>query len=617
MAAFHPSRAVGLLALLGATLFALLGRVAYLQTRAGDLAIEQAERQQHRNDILHARRGSIFDRNGLLMAGTVQTDAVFVDPQFLRAAYLEDPRRGEEALRRDLAELARWIDQPADGLRRLIEERRDERFVVLLRQADPATVERVRALRVPGVGALPVNQRYYPMGSLAAHVLGAVGAEGKGLEGVELRYNDVLAGRDGYKRSLRSARRQSIGVSDEDYLPPQHGQHLVLSLDSNLQLFAEEELRRACREFNAPRGEAILLDPDSGEVLALAVWPAYHPQNLEDSTGDLRRNRAVSDMYEPGSVMKPFIVASALNRGAVRVGEVLPINGPTRQTGYGRVIEDVHPYPALTIWDVLVKSSNIGMTAIGQRMGNAALHEALASFGFGRPTGIDLPGEAMGLLNPLRRWSRYSPDSLCQGYELLVTPIQLARAEAALVNGGRLVTPRVVRGVFDGDAVAPPAGLADQALHPQPISAAMSVQMVRILADTPVRGTAQKARMRHWNLFGKTGTAHVTKGGAYDEEHYTATFVGGAPAENPRLVVVLAVHEPDRSISHFAGIVAAPAASRVLQRALAYLEAPPSPALPLPPPEIAASLYGFDPRAYTRVPRDDQLTAIDAASAQD
>lgn len=591
---------IAFLFLLG-LLAVLLGRVAYLQTLARHRIVAYAERQQHQKETLYARRGSIFDRNGLLLAGTVQKQSLFIDPKLL-TEYFQEQGRSLVEMDQAIARIASLVGlEPIDVLTRLT-ERPDNRYVRIATGLDETTVAELNDLQLPGLGFEPTSARVYPMGSLAAHVLGGMQRDGLvGLEGIEKRFNEQLAGRNGYKRSLKDARRRSIAVADEDYHPPEHGRHLVLTIDANIQLIAQQELDAACRHFRAERAEVVVMDPRTGDVLAMANWPYFSPQNLEDSTPETWRNRAIVDPYEPGSTIKPFIVGPALAMDAVKVTDVFPINGPTHVTSYGRTIRDVAGYPKLATWDVIVKSSNIGMVMIVAQLGADRLHAALTGWGFGKPTGIDLPGEDGGLVNPRCKWTRLSPDSMAQGYEMMLTPLQLARAMCAYANGGRLVTPRVVRGTLKPDGsilpIVPPRTRLPQVIDPRTASL-----MRRILADVMVRGTGTKARSALYNLFGKTGTSHTAVNGSYNDSHYNASFVGGAPYENPRLVIAVVVHNPDKSLAHYGGIIAAPTAQRILDRSLQFLGEPPSPELEPPPPVIASLLHGFDPRAYARKP---------------
>ncbi|MBV8780072.1 MAG: penicillin-binding protein 2, partial [Phycisphaerae bacterium] len=428
----------------------------------------------------------------------------------------------------------------------------------------------------------------------------------KGLEGLELKFESLLAGRDGYQRPLKDASRHPIGVAAEDYCPAENGRHLILTVDANIQMIAEQELAAACEEFTAKRGEVIVMNPKTGDVLAMADWPTFNPQNLEDSAPETRRNRCLTDPYEPGSTFKPFIAGPALMWGDTRPDEVFPVHGPTYITPYGRHVTDVHGYPQLAFWDVLVKSSNIGMSMLGERIGNAKLYKAITSFGFGRTTGVDLPGEDGGVVHPLKKWSKYSTESISQGYEVMVTPMQLCRAMCAYGNGGHLVTPRVVKGVLDPDNGGDIEALPGQSSNPpaldqmpQVVDPNVAAQVRRILCDVVIRGTAIKARSKTWNIFGKTGTAHITKGGSYNEQSFTSSFVGGAPYEDPQLIVAMIIHEPDRTKGHYGGVVSAPAATHVLERSLAYMQVPASPDLPLPAANVASVLWEYDANLYT------------------
>jgi cell division protein FtsI/penicillin-binding protein 2 len=584
---------------------ALVGRVAYLQTFGREQTIRQAERQQHQTETLQARRGSIFDTNGILMAGTVQTQTLYVDPKFMQQCFQEDGRSLVE-MDDAIAKLAKLIDKDPYQISQLLSDRSTSRYLKIAENLDETTVDAIMKMDLPGVGVTPTNARCYPMGSLAAHILGGVGKDGKGLEGLELKFERALAGHEGFERVLKDARRRPIAVAADDYIPPQHGRHLILTIDTTIQMIVEQELADTCEHFNAKRGEAVVMDPKTGDVLALANWPTFNPQNLDDSTPEVRRNRALTDPYEPGSTIKPFIVGPALMWHATYASEIFPLHGAHYITPYGRHITDVHGYDSLCLWDVLVKSSNIGMSMLGERLGNTKLHRALSGWNFGQPTGIELPGEDGGRLNPLKKWNTFSTESVSQGYEIMVTPVQLARAFCGYANGGRLVTPHLIKGVLDADGnVIARAHRPDLELLPQVIDPVTAAEVKRILADVPIRGTAAAsgARSMIWNIFGKTGTAHISQGRAgYSETKFNSSFIAGAPAENPRLVIAFIIHEPNaKDHTHFGGMIAAPGASRALQRALAYLQVPASPDLPLPPPAVANVLYSYDPKVYSRV----------------
>lgn len=607
MLTFSRSRAALVYLLIGGAFAALIGRVAYLQSWGREQNIGRAERQQHQTETLYARRGSIFDRSGMLMAGTVQEQALYVDPKFMQDSFQEN---GHSLVEMDqaVAKLAQLLDQDPYQISKMLGDRYESRFVRIAQHLDEGTIAAIDRLKLPGVGLVPENVRYYPMGSVAAHVLGGVGDDGTGLEGVELKFEQLLAGRDGYKRTVKDAKRRPISVAAEDYVPPQNGHHLILTIDSNIQLIAEQELATACTTYDAKRGEVIVMDPETGQVLALANWPTFNPQYLDDSTPAIRRDRCLTDPYEPGSTIKPFIAGPALAWHVTRPQEVFEVHGPSYLTPYGRHVTDVHAYDRLALWDVLVKSSNIGMSMLGERLGNPKLHEALSSFSFGHTTGIELPGEDAGLLNPLPKWTKYSTESVSQGYELMVTPLQLCRAMCCYANGGRLVKPHLIRGILDdrGELISATPNDTDDP-QPQAIDPGTALQVRRILCDVLIRGTAQGNASKTWNIFGKTGTAHVTKGRTYSTEAFTSSFVGGAPAENPKLVIAMIVHEPDRNKGHYGGVVSAPSACRALERTLTYMDEPASPALPPPPPQIANVLWNYNPHADT-----DQASAAPA-----
>jgi cell division protein FtsI (penicillin-binding protein 3) len=642
MLTFSMRRAAVLMAVGGVALTALAGRVAYLQTYAREETVRKVERQQHRQEVLPARRGSIYDRNGLLMAGTVQSNVLFVDPRFLVKQFTEaaeeeikrqkeiaqlradgkpvrmpsekqlaeratmfpwryEPWNGiEPAMERAMTEVAGLVDRTPQELMAQIFKDPEARFVRLAEKVDSDAAGKVARLRIPGLGFQPMPVRCYPMDDLAAHVLGGMSSDGVGLDGLEGRYETTLRGRDGFMREMKDNRGQPIAVSADDFTEPRHGQHLALTIDANIQMIAEQELRTSIAQFGAESGEAVVMDVRTGEVLALANYPTYRPDELSKAGVEQRKNRALVAPYEPGSTIKPFIVGPALQEKITRASESFHLGGKVYRTSYGRSIEDVHGYDDLVTWDVLVKSSNIGMAKIGERMGNGRLHSALTRFGFGRTTGVELPGEAPGRVRGLGGWTHYSTHSVVMGYEITVTPLQLAVAMSAISNGGRLVRPTVMRGVVDtaGDINSLPRQVsAGDTGAMIAIDAGTAGELRRILADVLVRGTGAKARSDTYNIFGKTGTAHLTEPGkrGYLKDAYTSSFVGGAPFENPRLAVVFVIHRAEkRAKDYFGGTAAAPGAAAILERSLQYLGEPASPPLPKPPPEIAGKLHRYN-----------------------
>jgi cell division protein FtsI (penicillin-binding protein 3) len=581
------------------TLFAgMVGRVAYLQTYGRESTISRADRQQHLTMTIPARRGDMTDRNGLVMAGSIQTYNLFVDPKFMQGCFQED---GHSLVEMDEAidKLAKIVAQDPFEISKLLGDRATSRFVKIATNLDNSTVEEIRQLNLPGVGIVTGSARSYPMGSLAAHVLGGCGADGNGLDGLELKYNSLLSGRDGFARELKDAQRRPIGVDAQDYLPPRHGQHLVLTIDANLQMIAEQELKDAVERVKSDRGEFVAIDPRTGEILALANYPTFNPQTMSDSTPNLRRDSALVAPYEPGSTFKPFIAGPAFMWHVTTPWEVWDIPALTWFTSYGRAITDVEHYGNLCTWDGLVKSSNILMSQLSERMGNERLYKAIKSFGFGQRTGIDLPGEDPGVVYPLAKWTHKSTESIAQGYEVMVTPIQLARAFSVYANGGKLINPHLVLGTVDpnGNILSRQKNVDFDAL-PQVIDPATVDDMRRILCDVVIRGTAQGMRSKIWNISGKTGTAHIAEAHGYSPTRFNSSFMCMAPYENPRIVVVCIIHDPDRTIAHYGGKVAAPAAVKFVERAMTYMEVPPSPDLPLPSQQMANVIWDYSDKVY-------------------
>src|SRR5688572_18312839 len=290
--AFSKTRAGAVFVGIALLMAALLGRVVYLQTHGRQNTIAKAERQQHTTDKLLARRGAIFDSTGMLMAGTVQTRTLFIDPKFMQDQFQKEGRSLVD-MDEAVAKLAALIDRNFFEISQLLGDRAQSRFAKIAENLDEDLYVAIEQLDLPGVGTIPSNVRYYPMGALGAHLLGGMQKDGIGLEGLELKFEKQLAGKDGFKRTLRDFRGRPLAVAAEDYLPPQHGQHLILTIDSNIQLIAEQEMAAACEMFSAKRGEVIIMNPRSGDVLALANWPTYEPQILEEASNDLRRNRCL------------------------------------------------------------------------------------------------------------------------------------------------------------------------------------------------------------------------------------------------------------------------------------------------------------------------------------
>ncbi len=555
-------------ALISVVLVALLGRVAQLQHRPPAQLADQAGPRQTTNQLL-SRRGALLDRKGRRLAVTHVGYRLFVDPQLIE----------------DFSTFSFYLaqatgDDPA-RIDRLIAANTDRRYVVVKPLLDDALVQNVRQLNRRAVGLEPVSVRSYPQGPLAGQVIGFVGAEHRGLDGLEFSLNDRLAGQDGAVRFVRDSERRPVWVERDAYRPPTHGDDLRLSLDVAVQAIAERYLAETCGKHKAEAGEAIVMDAVNGQVLAMANWPAYDPSSGGKGDANLRRNRCVTDPYEPGSIFKPFVHSAAT---------MMQIANPTEKidctdAGYwvspaGRRLRDAHGVGEVTWDEVLVNSSNIGMAQVGLRMGKRKMHATLQRFGFGAPTGSRLPGESAGIVNPLRRWNHYSLTSVPMGQEVAVTPLQMVRAFAAFANGGLMPTPTLI-----ADHEATP--IYQRAIAPQAADHTRAV-LRRVVAE----GTGRRANSKRYRIWGKTGTAQVPDpvNGGFIEGGYTGSFVCGAPLRNPRIVVIVVVHQPKKSLGYYGGVVAAPYAQRIVEDTLQYLGVPEDGELDdTPPTRVAAT----------------------------
>lgn len=555
--------------LLGGVVLLLLvgaGRLVHIQTVYPERLGPRVENQRSGRQVIPARRGVIFDRCGRTVALSRRIPDVFVDPKLVD----------------DVASLARKLgvrlNLPAEQLVERIESRSNSRFVVLARAVDEVTAESVRQLNDPAVGLSFRTQRYYPLASSMAHVLGWVGFDGNGLAGVELSFDDHLRGRDGRRHTVRDGRRRALARSathpPED---PVDGGHVVLTVDAYIQDLAERELADTIEKFDAESGVVVVLDPMSGEVLAMCSWPTFDPnQPLTEGGTAARRNRALTDPVEPGSSFKPFITSAALDGGYLTTTELIDCHMGKYRFGR-RLIKDTKPHGMMDIRGIITRSSNIGMGVIAQRMGNKALHDAVRSFGFGHRTGIESPGEGGGVVYPLQRWSSYSTTSIPMGYEILVTPLQLLTAFSALVNDGVLLSPRIVKSLLD-----PTGASISHDTAPRVVRRVASTETARfvtrdLLVSVVQNGGGRRAQVGPYRVLGKTGTAKLLypQGGTYEDGAYLSVFMGAAPVSDPRIAAVALIRRPDPSIGYYGGRVAAPLVGRLLAGALSYLEVPP------------------------------------------
>src|SRR3990172_3294597 len=413
-------------------LLGLGGRLVYINTTLRDRLLSVAERQQRGGSTMPARRGMVLDARGRVVAATEQHPDVFVDPS--RVGDIDECAN----------RLSPRVNIPAAKIAAKIRRRPESRFVVIASGVDDITAEAVRAMRDPAVSLDERSVRAYPLGDSIAHVLGWVGRDGAGLEGIEAAFDSHFRGKDGWRGTIRDARRRALRPSDEELIPPSDGGHVVLTIDAEIQRIAEQALAESVKRVEAENGLAIVMSPRTGEILAMACYPTFDPNDPGSVPTDLRRNRAVTDPVEPGSTFKPFIVCGALEGSHISATELIDCHMGTRTNG-NRTITDVKPHGIMDVKGIITHSSNIGMSMIADRMGNPALHNTIRRFGFGTKTGIECPGEADGVVYSLKKWSKLSTASVGMGYEVLVTPLQLITGFATIINDGVMLRPRIVK----------------------------------------------------------------------------------------------------------------------------------------------------------------------------
>jgi len=552
-----------LLALTLVAFAGLLAKLIYIGTAGRAALLAVAKRQQESRSVVPSRRGSILDRRGRVLATTRFLPDVFID-----AKVVADP--GAFA-----AELGARINVAPERLLKRIRAHPDSRFLIVARRVDPVTAEAVAQMKQPGVGLSPRAARVYPMGTSLAHVLGFVGADGHGLEGIELALDEHLAGRDGRIESIRDAKRRALWHGEHAGRPPVDGGSLVLTVDAEIQRVTEAALEQSVTEFEARSGVAIVMAPATGEILAMACYPTFDPNKPMSVPAGVRRNRAITDPVEPGSTFKPFIASGALDRGLVTLTEKIDCHMGRFRFG-NRLVQDTHPYGLLDLTGIITKSSNIGMGQIAQRMGNDLLYETIKGFGFGTRTGIELVGECSGIVHSLSKWNDLSTTSVSFGYEVSVTPLQLITGLCCLINDGVLIKPHLVKELCrpDGTVVRSHTGaeMVRRVVRPEVARYMVQTAMVSVVEH----GGARTHFQGPYRALGKTGTVKLLKPdhSGYEPGAYLSTFMGAAPVRNPRVAAVVMVRRPNMEKGYYGATVAAPAVSTILGTTLAYLQVP-------------------------------------------
>ncbi len=556
--ALPPWRARLLLGLLLAGMVALVGRALYLQGIQNDFLQKKGESRYERTIDIPATRGRILDRHGDVLAVSTPVKSVWAIP--------EDAELSPAQAR----QLAQLLEMDVRDITRKLAAEKD--FVFLKRQISPDQGDRVAALQLPGIHLQREYRRYYPVGEVTAHVLGFTGVEDAGQEGVELALNASLTGRAGSRRVIKD-RRGQIVEDVESIKAPLEGRDVTLALDGKIQYLAYTHLKQAVAETRSRAGGIVVLDAKSGEVLALVNLPTYNPNNRGRLAGAQLRNRAFTDTFEPGSTLKPFTAALALEQGSFRFDTPIQ-TAPGRLTIGSATISDTHMNGVLTVAQVIQKSSNVGISKIALTFPPEDMWQMFDSLGFGNPLKLGFPGEVGGRLRPAKSWRPIEQATMAYGHGISVTLIQLARAYMVFARDGDIAPLSLTR--LD---VLPPAG--------QSVFSGQTAREVRAMLEMAVQaeGTAPKAQVPGYRVAGKTGTAHKIEGGAYADK-YVSSFVGFAPVSDPRLVVAVMLDEPAGKI-HYGGEVAAPVFSRVMAGSLRALGVPAD--APLKPLQVAAS----------------------------
>lgn len=565
--------------------FAAIGHRAFgLQLLHGERYRKQARRQALHTLKIPPKRGPILDRHGNRLAVSVDVPSIYANPRQV----------GVRA-----TEIAARLAAILDADRFLLAERLSGRryFVWVKRRVTPRQAAAVKALHLPGVFLTHESRRFYPDRRLAGAVLGFAGMDGRGLEGVEKSFDRWLRGSESTVTGLQDAHGKLVYVHGRPDMGPSAGHTLVLTLDKKLQFITERALHQAVTDNQAKSGSAVVMDPYSGDILAMANVPDFDPNNVATADPAALRNRAVTDAYEPGSVMKIFTMSAAFQQRVTRLGELIPCNNGVIEIGQHK-IKDSHPHKVLTPTGIIQKSSNIGATKLALRLGRFKLYRALRLFGFGHRTGLLLPGERSGNLGHWRRWSKAKLSNVSFGQGMTTTTVQLAAALSAIANGGLLYRPRIALAIRDADGrpviryqkrwrrviserstrivlkmmrtVVKKGGTGEEAAVPGYSVAGKTGTAQKVAASSTRRAQARAEALAQAALHGNTRPVHETVG--YANDLYLASFVGVVPASRPRLVIAIAVDEPQTR--HYGGDVAGPAFRQIAQEAMRYLGVP-------------------------------------------
>lgn len=538
----------------------LAARAAWVQVIDNEFFLRQGEVRFARTLELSANRGRILDRNGLILASSVPAASIWAIPEDVEKNSPEDMAK--------LPQLAKLMEMPLDQLKKKLSE--DKSFIWVKRQLDWEVGLKIKELGLKGIYQSREYKRQYPEGEAAAHIVGFTNVEDKGQEGMELSFENDLAGKPGSRRVIKDRMGRVVeGVGDE--VPPIDGRDIQLSIDSKIQFFAYQKLKEQVIEHKAVGGSVVVMDAKTGELLALANYPSYNPSNRKRLTGEQLRNRAITDVFEPGSTMKPITVGIALDSGKYKPTTLVDTT-PGRINVTGSTISDTHNYGLLTVAGVIQKSSNVGTTKISQQLTAQQMWETYSAVGFGQKPQIAFPGAASGRLRPYKTWRPVEQATMSYGYGLSASLLQMTRSYTVFSNGGKVIPATMLK--LD----KPPVGV--------PVFSERTAEQVRqmLALATGPGGTGQRAQTVGYSVGGKSGTARKQVGKNYAAGKYRAWFTGMAPIENPRIIVAVMVDEPSNG-TYYGGTVAAPVFSTVVQQSLRLMGVTPDMAVQ---PQIVA-----------------------------
>jgi len=522
--------------------------------RRGELA-DIAKKQHNLIVEIQPKRGVIYDKNLKELATSLRVPSIYAVPRLM--------------MDKEKPDLAKKISRLLGLNYAEVKERllRDKSFVWLKRRVSEEQAETIKELRNPNIGIVPEYKRFYPNSSLMSNLMGFCGIDNNGLEGLELHFDHYLKGKTGFRYTKRDAMGREIVAMEEKLIPAVNGYHMVLTIDQYIQYITEKELDAACTKWNAKGGMALVMNPSDGSILAMASWPTYDPNNIKDFPAANRRNRAITDIFEPGSVFKIITMSGALNEGIVALSDKFFCENGAWSIGR-RILHDVHPYGTLDFQEVLIKSSNIGTVKVASRLGPDKLYSYIRNFGFGELTNIELRGEVPGILRPPSKWSGTSMSSIPIGQEVAATAVQCLSSLNVIANGGTLYKPHLLNKIIDEKGIE----IATKKIQSRRnvIKPETAQTMKKILQRVVEEGTGKNAIIEGVTVAGKTGTAQkILPTGGYSHSNFFSSFIGFAPVEKPLLSMIVVLDDP--SPSYYGGTVAAPVFKNVIEQSLLYM----------------------------------------------